>query len=428
MMHIFSMKGKTKEKGIEEIPDAPVLYLTLCQNAGLPPQPLVTIGDKVLQYQLIAKINGSISANLHAPVSGTVKDIGIYPTADGTLVETIVVENDYLYQKTNILPADLEKLTPKDILQLIEDAGIVGEGGAQFPTHIKYKVEGTKINSFIINGAECEPYLTSDYALMKHETKKLFETALLINKVVKAKEIIIAIEKRYKDLVPVFSTYLKEPQYNQFKVSVLPDQYPQGGELQLIKSVTGITLAKGSYPASVGILVSNVGTVNAIYSALVEGKPVIDRVVTVSGEKSTTYGNFRVKIGTPVSHIMEQLKIEHNKSQQLVLGGPMMGKNVATLSAPVTKGSSGLLILEKKAIHQNNCIYCGYCVDVCPMHLMPMQFVKYFKKEKFDKLIEYNITDCIECSACEYICPASVPLISSIKSGKSVLIKPFLNA
>ncbi|WP_062182052.1 electron transport complex subunit RsxC [Dysgonomonas macrotermitis] len=419
MMHIFSMKRDTKKKSIEKIDNAPLLYLSLSQHIGKPAEPVVAIGEQVKKYQIIAQGAGVMSANIHAPVSGIIQSIGKHPQAEGSMTDMIVLANDFRYEELVLPSDDVAGLTPEQIIALIKDAGIVGEGGAQFPTHIKYTLQGHKIDTFIINGTECEPYLTADYILMKEYTSQLFEGITIVNKILNASRIVLSIEEQNKDLLDVFRPFLAKTEYNHIQVKVLPNQYPQGGELQLIKSVTGKVLPRGVLPRDEGIIVSNAGTVYAVYKAVAERKPLTERIVTISGEESKRIGNLEVAIGTPISHILQSQGLSGIPDEDIVvLGGPMMGKNVVDTSAPVTKGSSGVLLFRKKEIKRNNCISCGYCVDVCPMHLMPMKFEENYRKEKYSQLEKYSLSLCIECAACEYICPSDVPLIESIKKGK----------
>ncbi len=416
------MKRQTKKRAIEQIDDAPILYLSLSQHIGKPSDPIVNIGDKVKKYQLIAQAIGNMSANVHAPVSGIVKSIEKHPLADGSEVDMIVLENDFQNEEVNIPVLQSEDFTSEQIINLIKEAGIVGEGGAQFPTHIKYVLQGHKIDTFIINGTECEPYLTADYILMKERTAELFKGILVVNRILNASDIVLSIEEQNKDLLSVFTPFLKMPEYNAIRVKMLPNEYPQGGELQLIKSVTGKVLPRGVLPRDNGIIVSNAGTVYSVYKAVVEQKPLVKRIVTISGEESKRIGNLEVSIGTPLSHILQTQGLPGIPDEDfLVLGGPMMGKNVVNVSAPITKGSSGVLLFKKKKIRRNNCISCGYCVDVCPMHLMPMKFEENYRKERYSQLEKYSLSQCIECAACEYICPSDVPLIESIKLGKQKL-------
>ena len=418
MMHIFSMKGKTKEMLIQPLADAPFLYMPLLKYAGTSPIPVVKTGDAVKQYQLIAQIpeGVNLASNVHSPVSGTIHEIKEYPQADGESVLTIVLKNDFKETKIE-LDEEPQNCTSEQIIDLIEKGGVVGEGGAQFPTALKYRLEGRQINTFIINGAECEPYLTADYALMAERTEILFQGINILNSILQAKDIVIAIEKQNRKLQKKFEPFLRKKEFEKIRVFILPDEYPQGGELQLIKSVTGIEMPRNQRPRDVGVIVNNVGTVCAAYDAVVNRKPVISRIITISGEKTEYCGNFEVKIGTPVGHIINSLGLTTN-NKTVVLGGPMMGKSITDWSTPLTKGSGGVLLLKKEKIKRGNCISCGYCVDVCPMHLMPMKFEEYFRRGKFFNLEKYSISSCIECAACEYICPSNVPLIESIKEGK----------
>lgn len=426
-MHIFSLKEDTKKEKIQPLVDAPILYLSLTKYLDSAPKPVVNIGDKVRKYQLIGLSSSEFSSNIHSSVSGVVLDIKEHPQADGTMVNTIIVENDF--QETEIdIPTNIEytQYSPEQLLQIIQDAGVVGQGGAQFPTASKYTLEGKKINTFIINGTECEPYLTADYALMSERAEELFRSINLINKILEAENIVISIEEQNKELLNIFNPLIEQKEYEKFRVVILPNQYPQGGELQLIKSVTGIEIPRNKRPRDWGVIVSNVGTIYAIYQAIVLQKPVVNRIVTISGEKSSNYGNYEIKIGTPIGHIINQLGLNTN-NKSVVLGGPMMGKAITDWTIPITKGAAGILFLKKEKIKRNSCISCGYCVEVCPMHLMPMKFEENFRRGKYFNLEKYSISSCIECAACEYICPSNVPLIESIKEGK-IKLKQLVNA
>lgn len=425
MMHIFSMKGKSKKAGITILKAPPVLYIPLSQHIGAPATALVQVGDKVRKCQLIGRAASGLSANIHSPVSGTVVKIEDCMLADGSTVPSIVIEND---GKDDLIESvsQTSELTKDEIIETIRKSGIVGEGGAQFPTDIKYNLEGSEIRTFIINGTECEPYLSADYALMAHYTEELLEGICIVNKVLNAKDIVISIEKQNKELTAIFAPFLSKNKYKHIRMVVLPDEYPQGGELQLIKSVTGVELPRAKRPREIGVIVNNVGTIYAIYKAVVQNTPLISRFITLSGNSIEKYGNFEVLIGTPVSHILKESGGSF-KNRQVILGGPMMGKHVINTDAPVLKGSSGILLLKENKKQRHNCISCGYCVEVCPMHLMPMKFEEIYRDGKFFKLEKYNISNCIECAACEYICPSNVPLIESIKEGKNKL-KELANA
>lgn len=418
MMHIFSMKEKTKDIGIKSIADPVFFQVPLLQHIGKPAEPLVRPGDYVDQYQLIGKAAGGISANIHSPVSGTVQDIAEIPLFNGSKVPAVFIENDYKYKRVPFLQEEDE--AEKSIVDIIKDAGIVGEGGAQFPTNIKYDIGDKKIGTFIINGTECEPYLTADYALMSEFTEDVLKGIRIVNAVFNAKDVVIVMEEQNRELREKFAPFLTQNDYKDIRIQILPNTYPQGGELQVIKSVTGMELSRTELPKDAGVIVSNVGTIYAVYQAVEKHKPLISRFITVSGEKSKNYGNYEVKIGTPVSHILKELGISAENTD-IVLGGPMMGKHVTDANVPVIKGTSGVLLLKEKNDKRNHCISCGYCVEVCPMHLMPMKFEEIFRSGKYFKLEKYSLNNCIECAACEYICPSNVPLIKSIKEGKTKL-------
>lgn len=422
MMHIFSMKGLTKHLPIMDYDAAPVLYISLTQTGGRTVPSIVKQGERVLKYQLIAKSNGIFASDLHSPISGIVKELGEYQDSLGRTVSYIALENDYKEESIPLSSCNRDTLSEEEILSKIEKAGVVGEGGAQFPAHMKYRLEGLDINTFIINGTECEPYLTADYSLMKYETERILKSALLVNRLLKADRIVITLEKRNKDLQEVFRPFFSQEKYQKIEIKLLPDFYPQGSELQLIKSVTGQEIPKGSFPRNFGVIISNVGTLDAVYKAVYEGTPVINRIITVSGEKSRNYGNFRVKIGTPVNYISQKQGMNMaSYDGQVILGGPLMGERVVNDKVAISKGSGGVLFLKNKKDYQENCILCGYCSDVCPMYLQPYLFAKNYSAGKINRLQENNLMQCIECAACEYICPSNVPLIRSIKEGKELL-------
>lgn len=424
-MHILSKKNLTKKSKILSIADAPLLYVPLLQHIGKPAIPVVSVGQEVKKYQLIGKAAEGLSANIHAPVSGRVISIKEHPLVDGTLIPTLCIENNFKEtEEERSSGGSWKGLSATELLELIRTAGIVGEGGAQFPTFYKYAVEGKPVHTIIVNGTECEPYLTADYALMNERTRELLEGIAILQTLLQPKQIVITLEKQNRELASVFAPYLNENPL--LRIQLLPNEYPQGGELQLIHSVLGFELPRNQLPRDRGVLVNNVGTIYAVYRAVVERIPLVSRFITLSGELPAPYGNYEVKIGTPVSHLLKELQLS-DTNRTIVLGGPMMGKSVQYLEAPFTKGSSGLLFFEKRPVKRSPCISCGYCVEVCPMHLMPMKFEEIYRMGSFFKLEKYQLSNCIECAACEYICPSSVPLIESIKEGKRKL-KELANA
>lgn len=418
MIYIPSGKDKTRKRNIETIPDPGLFHISLSTHRGAPAVPVVSIGQRIKKHQLIAQAGGAVSAQVHSPASGWVTDIGLYPQPDGSKRETVVIQNDFKETKEEVIPTYPGAFTSEEVIQAIADAGIVGAGGAQFPSHIKYRTGTNRIRTFIINGAECEPYLTADYSLMRQYHAQLLQAVALICNVIQPEQVVLAIEKNNKELVPIFEPYL---QSLPVPLSILQLQggYPQGSELQLIRSATGMELQRGIIPATAGVIVSNVGTLYAIYKALYEHTPAIERIITVSGNRTEVCGNYKVKIGTPISHILQTLGISvpHHKVQ-LILGGPMMGWTVDDHSVSVSKGTAGILLLEKRELHPYNCIRCGYCVDACPMRLMPFELVEAYENRNKSALKELKLSQCIECGLCEYVCPSDVPLLESFRQGK----------
>ena len=424
-MKIESMKHVTKKIGLTTMKDPEFFYVPLSQHIGQVAKETVKVGDYVHRYEKIGEVSGKVSSMVHSPVSGKVTEIIEKPAANGKKVKTVVIKNDFKYKEIETEKRRIEEVGTfrrDEILEIIKEAGIVGEGGAQFPTHVKYDIGYKKIDTFIVNGAECEPYLTADYTIMSNYVEDLLGGIKIAEKLLRPREVVIGIEEENIDIAEHIEVIIKQSRLFNVKIQVLPTAYPQGSELQLIRSVTGKEIKKGEIPGNHGVIVSNVGTVKSMYDAFTEGKPLVERVVTVSGEKVKTKGNYLLKVGTPLSHIIEQLNPEDNA--KIVFGGPMMGEEVTETSTPVVKGTSGILFLSKDidSVKRENCISCGYCVDVCPMGLMPMKFAESYRKEQYEKLVTvYHLDNCIECGACEYVCPSRVPLIKSIKEGKEKL-------
>ncbi|OXA89532.1 electron transport complex subunit RsxC [Flavobacterium hercynium] len=412
-MHILSLKHITKHVLIENIPDPPEFYLPLYGYKGVL-KTIVETGQYVKKYELLAQAEDLFSTAMHAPASGIIEGIEII---EGKPHLKLV--NDF---KETAIDLPLQKsvqLEPAAILEILKQYGIEGSGGARFPTHLKYNLRNEDVDVFIINGAECEPYLTADYALMQNKTEALFKSIISIQKIIKAKKVVFGIEKQNKELVTILKAFYSLCDF-PVEIKLLPNTYPQGGELQLIKSITKKELPKGSRPLDHRIVLSNIGTLWAIYNALFHNKPYVERVITLSGEDAVKKGNFYVKIGTPVSHLFN-LSASKKERQQIVLGGPMMGKAVTDYKSPVTKGTGGVLILPEIQNEKYNCIECGYCANACPQRLMPMEFARYAKTENTTQLLSHRLLDCIECGACAYICPSDVPLMRSIYHGKEIL-------
>lgn len=415
----------TREKVISEIPPADNLILSLSQHIGAPSRPEVGVGDRVLKYQAIASPGGFVSMALHAPTSGTVKAIEPSPHPSGRFVTAIVIEPDGLDEAIDLSDmADPELVRgPEAWKEIIRDAGIVGMGGAAFPTHVKLSPpEDKPIDLIIANGVECEPYLTADHRLMLESPEEILEGLSLAMEIVGAKKAIVGIEANKPDAAEVIR---KCDLPEGVTVELLPVMYPQGAEKQLIQALTKREVPTGGLPMDVGVVVQNVGTLAAMKQAVKEGRPMIDRVMTLGGTVPNGPGNYLVPIGMPLSHIVEQTGGLKGPASRLINGGPMMGQALAGLDSPVTKGTSGLLVFgpgELRVLKQRACVRCGSCVSVCPASLMPHTLGNMVEFQVFDQLTEFNINDCIECGSCAFVCPADRNMVQFIKQGKAELL------
>ena len=420
---IEDMKIVTKNMSLKKISESEIFFVPLLQHKGERAFEIVRVGQEVRKYEKIAQGYGSISANIHSPVSGKVIRIMKNFLPDGSKVRTIIIENNFKEERVKLVKKNMRELQmaeSEEILKIIEEAGIVGLGGAGFPTASKYDIKLEKIDTFIINGMESEPYLTADYLLMKNYAKEICRGIKVAEKVLRPRHMVIAISEKNKELVSVFERMAREVNID-LQIKILSADYPQGSEILLIDKITGKKIQKGKLTIEKGVIVSNVGTIKAIYDAFFNGKPLIERIITISGEEVPNAGNYKIKIGTPLVHIVDSLNI--TKTDKIIFGGPMMGNKVKEPSTPIIKGTSGVIFLNEEKIESKNCISCGKCVEVCPMNLIPFEFSKYYEKGRYVKMLNANIFNCIECGACEYVCPSRVPLIESIKNGKEILVE-----
>lgn len=420
---IEDMKIVTKNMSLKKISESEIFFVPLLQHKGERAFEIVRVGQEVRKYEKIAQGYGSISANIHSPVSGKVIRIMKNFLPDGSKVRTIIIENNFKEERVKLVKRNMRELQmaeSEEILKIIEEAGIVGLGGAGFPTASKYDIKLEKIDTFIINGMESEPYLTADYLLMKNYAKEICRGIKVAEKVLRPRHMVIAISEKNKELVSVFERMAREVNID-LQIKILSADYPQGSEILLIDKITGKKIQKGKLTIEKGVIVSNVGTIKAIYDAFFNGKPLIERIITISGEEVPNAGNYKIRIGTPLVHIVDSLNI--TKTDKIIFGGPMMGNKVKEPSTPIIKGTSGVIFLNEEKIESKNCISCGKCVEVCPMNLIPFDFSKYYEKGRYVKMLNANIFNCIECGACEYVCPSRVPLIESIKNGKEILVE-----
>lgn len=401
------------------------VIIPLAQHIGAPCQPTVRKGDTVKVGTLIGKNVGFVSANIHSSVSGTVLKLDKAIDASGYRNDAIFinVEGDE-WEESIDRSSDLKKecgLSSKEILQKIAAAGIVGMGGATFPTHVKLTPPpGSKPEVLIVNGAECEPWLTSDHRLMMEKTEEIMVGITIVMKALNVERAIIGIENNKKDAIAKFGKSVKA--YQGISVEALKVQYPQGGEKQLIDALIRRQVSSGALPISLGVVVQNVATVLAIYEAVQKNKPLVERVVTVTGKDVRQPGNILSRIGIPVSYLVDAAGGVPETTGKIVSGGPMMGKALASVDIPVTKGTSGILLIptiEAKRKEMKDCIRCAKCVNACPMGLNPTLLMNLTEFEVWDRAEKNRITDCIECGSCSYVCPADRPLLDYIRLGKN---------
>lgn len=418
-IHPYDGKDLSKDKPIREVLPKGDLVYPLSQHIGVPAQPIVKKGDRVLTGQKIAEAGGFVSAPVYASVSGKVKAIEPRRVVTGDLVMSIVVENDELYEEVDRPePAPFEELTREEKIGLIREAGIVGMGGAGFPTAVKLSPkEPEKIEYVIVNCAECEPYLTSDYRKMLEEPRELIGGLKVILSLFENARGILAVE----DNKPNCISKLKRLTKNETKITVkaLKTKYPQGSERQLIYAATGRAINSSMLPADAGCVVNNVDTVIAVYNAVTYGEPLIYRIVTVTGDAIAAPQNFKVRIGTNYHELVDEAGGFKQQPVKIVSGGPMMGFGIFDLDVPTTKTSSALLCLTKdevSAMEPSACINCGKCAEVCPGRVVPRKLADYAEHYDEEAFLKNNGMECCECGCCSYICPAKRPLTQVIKS------------
>lgn len=420
-------KELSEKAPLERAVEPEVVTIPLHQHTGAPCEPLVKPGDEVKVGQKIGQSDAFVSAPVHSSVSGKVKSITPMAIPTGLTVNCVVIESDGENQVHESVKSrgNLEELSSKEIIDIIKEAGITGMGGAGFPTYVKLSPPSDKkIDTIIINGAECEPYLTADHKLMLNEAEKIVFGVKAIMKAVNVENAIIAIENNKPDAIKLLEK-ASENEAN-IKVASLKVKYPQGDEKRLISATLGRAVPSGGLPMDVGAIVCNVSTTKAIADAVLEGKPLYERIVTVTGNGIKEPKNLIAKIGTPFKDLIAQCGgFNEGSPGKIVMGGPMMGISQFTIDVPVIKGSGGILVLteeEAKPVPMGPCIKCGKCVEVCPVNLQPLYLSSYSLKDKFDKAEELHALDCVECGGCSYICPAKRPLVESIRVAKREII------
>ncbi len=412
------------DKEIRELPIPKKVFIPVAQHIGAPSAPVVKRGDEVKVGQVIAKSSSFVSTNIHSSVSGKVKKVDFSADSSGYAKQGIFIDvagDEWLEEidRSNDLVKEFS-IDSSAIVKKIQEAGIVGLGGATFPTHVKLvPPKGMKAEVLLINGVECEPYLTSDHRLMLEKADEILVGTQIIMKAMNVEKAAIGIENNKPDAIQLLSEKVKN--YKGISVVALKVQYPQGGEKQLINAVTGKEVPSGGLPIAVGAVVSNVGTAFAVYEAIQKNKPLFERVVTITGKGLANPSNFKVRIGTATSELVEAAGGLPENTGKVISGGPMMGRAIASLDIPVTKGTSGILLMKEEESTRGgyiNCIRCSRCVSVCPMGLEPYLLMTLGEKQIFDRAEEERVMDCIECGSCSYTCPSNRPLLDYIRYGK----------
>lgn len=419
-IHPAEHKSLTENKPFETMSNPKQIILPLSQHLGKPALPLVKKGSEVKAGEVIAEQDGFISSPLHSPVSGKVSKISTGANVSGFPKDAIIIEPAEANQFVLMDPLDPESVTPDNIRERVKNAGVVGQGGAAFPTYVKLAPPKDKpVDIVILNGCECEPYLTRDYRYMIERTDDLISGLKLIMKAIGVERGAIGIEDNKPEAILKLSDAVKN--FPEIKVEVLKTKYPQGAEKMLINAVTGREVPPGKLPFDVGAVIQNIGTAIAVYDAVVKGEPQLTAALTVSGQGIVNPKNLIVPVGTPLSDILDYCGGVKENAVKVVVGGPMMGVAQYDFSAPVMKATSGILVLTEEEVNnypETPCLRCGKCIDACPLNLIPTRLARLSALEKFDEAEALGITVCMECGTCTYTCPANIPIVQWIRFGK----------
>lgn len=418
-VHPAGGKDLSKDKPIVDFRPEGEMVFPVSQHIGAPAQPVVKKGDYVKAGTLIAEAGGFVSANIYSSVSGKVKAIEPRQVPNGSMVNSIIIDNDHEHAEEDAWEVKpWQELTGDEIKELVKKAGIVGMGGATFPTHVKFAPKNPdNIDHIIVNGAECEPYLTSDYRRLLEEPEKVVLGLKIVLKIFPNAKGVIAIEDNKPEAIKKVKEACKDEE--RISVRTLYTKYPQGSERHLIYAVTKRQINSSLLPADCGCIVDNVDTIYAVYRACVLGKPLMHRIVTVTGDAVTDPRNFRVPIGTNMQELVDAAGGFNCEPEKIIIGGPMMGMATYTLDLPIIKGSSAITVFKTdpvKHAKQTHCINCGRCVEVCPSRLIPTKLADSSEHGKLDQFNKYNGIECVECGSCSYVCPAKRSLAQSIKT------------
>ena len=420
-VHPRDQKVFSRSQPIERMPMPTELLVSLSQHLGAPAKALKAKGDTVLRGEKIGNASGFISADVHSPVSGTIKEIRKVTLANSITCDAFVIVPDQEQDPEPTETFDWKTQDPSALLAQVKERGIVGLGGATFPSHVKFSIPaGKHVDAFVINGVECEPYLTADYRLMLEKGDEVLIGAMIGAKIIGAKRIIIGIEMNKVDCIEHLSSIAKEKNY-PIEIIGLKVKYPQGDEKQLLKATINKEIPSGKLPLDVGAVVVNVGTCNALYEAIVLHKSLYERVISITGECIAQPKNILAPIGTKMGDLIAFCGGFSSEPEKLVSGGPMMGFSFFDEETPMVKGSSGLLALApQKNVRNTPCINCGRCVAACPIGLMPSHLYRYITNGNYEEAMQHSLMDCKECGCCSYVCPAHLPLVHGMKTGKKL--------
>jgi H+/Na+-translocating ferredoxin:NAD+ oxidoreductase subunit C len=424
-VHPEEFKELSSHCQIQRMPFVDEYTLPLGQHIGAPSKAIVVKGQQVKRGQKVAEAVGFVSVALHSPVDGVVSEIGIFDTPKGQVLPGIKIKTDpYSTQRTDQKPVDLESLDARGFITAIQNAGVVGLGGAAFPSHVKFSIpEGKSCKYIMLNGCECEPFLTADHRTMLEYPEAIVDGLLILNRYLNAEKAYIAIEINKPDAIEVLSNIAAT---SDFPIEVVPLEvkYPQGAEKMMIAAILGSEVPSGKLPLDLDVLVVNVGTIKAVSEYFRTGIPLIERIVTVTGTAIKNPANVLVPIGTSMREVIDLCGGLTDDAARILLGGPMMGSVQKSLDVPVLKGTSGILALtpnEVKDFNEYSCVRCGRCVDACPLFLNPSMMGLLAKKGLWDEMAEYNVMDCFECGSCSYVCPSGIPLVQSFRVAKGIL-------
>lgn len=420
-VHPDDKKVFSRSQSIERLPMPSELIVALSQHLGAPAKALKAKGDTVRKGEKIGESAGFISADVHSPVNGVVKEIRRVTLANSVQCDAFVIIPDAEQpdQKSEML--DWKGQSSADLLAKIKDLGIVGMGGATFPAHVKFTVpRDKKVEAFVVNGVECEPYLTADYRIMLEKGEEALEGAMICAKIIQAQRIIVGVEMNKPDCIAHLKDIANRKGY-PIEIMGLKMKYPQGDEKQLLKATINREIPSGKLPLDVGAVVANIGTCNAVYEAIVLGKSLYERVISVTGECIAKPKNVLAPVGTKVSDLLAFCGGFSSEPEKLVSGGPMMGFSFFDMETPITKGSSGLLALPpQKKVRSTACLNCGRCVAACPIGLMPAKLYRLVTNGHYEEAMQTSLMDCKECGCCSYVCPAHLPLVHTMKTGKKL--------